>query len=132
MELYLTIGQDLTIANGGKLTSNLANISGTVTNEGTFNLGDNLSKDILGNGTTVLQNDIALAEDRTIVGTLNLNSKNIDMGNEPAVYNTLTAGNLTGSANLKIDVDFTNNSGKAADNDRINITDGTSNNATIK
>ena len=53
------------------------------------------------------------------------------MGNEPAVYNTLTAGNLTGSANLKIDVDFTNNSGKAADNDRINITDGTGNNATI-
>ena len=125
------IGQDLTIVNSGNLTSNLANISGTVTNEGTFNLVDNLSKDILGNGTTVLQNDIALAEDRTIDGTLNLNGQTIDMGNEPAVYNTLTAGNLTGSANLKIDVDFTNNSGKAAANDKINIADGTSNNAAI-
>ena len=126
-----SIGQNLTIANNGNLTSNLANISGTVTNEGTFNLGDNLSKDILGNGTTILQNDITLADNRTIDGTLNLNGQTIDMGNEPAVYNTLTAGNLAGSGNFKIDVDLTNNSGKAASNDKIYITDSSTNNATI-
>ena len=97
------IGQELTIAKGGNLTSNLANISGTLTNEGTFNLVDNLSKDINGSGTTVLQNDIALAEDRTIAGTLNANNKNINMQDSPTSYTTLTVNNLAGKANLQID-----------------------------
>ena len=122
-----SIGQNLTIANNGNLTSNLANISGTVTNEGTFNLGDNLSKDILGNGTTILQNDITLADNRTIAGILDINNQTVDMGNEPAAYNTLTVGSLTGNGNLQIDVDMTNNAGKATSNDKIYVTGGASN-----
>ena len=126
-----SIGQDVTIANSGNLTSNLANITGTVTNEGTFNLGDNLTKDIAGNGTTVLGDNIALAVDRTVAGTLNMNDKTIDMSNTPAQYTTFNAGNLTGNGNLKIDVDLTANSDKAAASDKINITGGTANSGTL-
>ena len=48
------------------------------------------------------------------------------MGNEPAAYNTLTVGNLTGNGNLQIDVDLNNGS-----SDKISIADGTSNNGTL-
>ena len=126
-----SIGQNVTIANSGNLTSNLANITGSITNEGTFNLGDNLSKDIAGAGTTILGTDISLSEDRTVTGTLNLNDKTIAMGNTPAQYTTLNVGNLTGNGNLQIDVDLTDNSGKAASNDKINITNGASNSGTL-
>lgn len=126
-----SIGQNVTIASSGNLTSNLANITGTVTNNGTFNLGDNLSKNISGNGTTILGNNIALAENRTVSGTLNMNDKTINMGNDPAQYTELNVGNLTGNGNLQIDVDLTNNDGKATSNDKINITSGTSNSGTL-
>ena len=126
-----SIGQNVTIANSGNLTSNLANITGSITNEGTFNLGDNLSKDIAGAGTTILGTDISLSEDRTVTGTLNLDDKTIAMGNTPAQYTTLNVGNLTGNGNLQIDVDLTDNSGKAASNDKINITNGASNSGTL-
>ena len=96
-----------------------------------MNLQGELSKDIAGDGTTVLQNNIALAQDRSVAGTLNLNGQSIDMGNEPAAYNTLTVGSLTGNGNLQIDVNMTNNSGKATSNDKLYITSGTANNATI-
>ena len=126
-----SIGQNVTVASTGNLTSNLADIIGTVTNEGTFNLGDNLSKDIAGAGTTILGTDISLSEDRTVTGTLNLNDKTIAMGNTPAQYTTLNVGNLTGNGNLQIDVDLTDNSGKATSSDKINITDGSSNSGTL-
>ena len=126
-----SIGQNVTVASTGNLTSNLADIIGTVTNEGTFNLGDNLSKDIAGNGTTILGSDISLSEDRTVSGTLNMNDKTIAMGSTPAQYTTLEVGNLTGNGNLQIDVDLTDNSGKAAFNDKINITNGASNSGTL-
>ena len=122
-----SIGQNVTVASTGNLTSNLADITGTVTNEGTFNLGDNLSKDIAGNGTTILGSDISLSEDRTVAGSLNMNDKTIAMSNTPAQYTTLEVGNLTGNGNLQIDVDLTNNSWKAASSDKINITNGSSN-----
>ena len=126
-----SIGQNVTVSSTGNLSSNLANISGTVTNEGTFNLGDNLSKDIAGAGTTILGSDISLSEDRTVSGTLNMNDKTIAMGNTPAQYTTLEVGNLTGNGNLQIDVDLTETSGKAASNDKINITNGASNSGTL-
>ena len=126
-----SIGQNVTVASTGNLTSNLADITGTVTNEGTFNLTDNLSKDIAGNGTTILGSDISLSEDRTVAGSLNMNDKTIAMSNTPAQYTTLEVGNLTGNGNLQIDVDLTENSGKATSSDKINITDGSSNSGTL-
>ena len=126
-----SIGQNVTVSSTGNLTSNLADITGTVTNEGTFNLTDNLSKDIAGNGTTILGSDIALAEDRTVTGTLNMNDKTIDMGNDPAQYTELNVGNLTGNGNLQIDVDLTETTGKATSSDKINITYGSSNSGTL-
>ena len=126
-----SIGQNVTVSSTGNLSSNLANITGTVTNEGTFNLGDNLSKDIAGTGTTILGSDISLSEDRTVAGSLNMNDKTIAMSNTPAQYTTLEVGNLTGNGNLQIDVDLTENSGKATSNDKINITDGSSNSGTL-
>lgn len=126
-----TIRQNVSITENGTLSSNLAAITGSVTNEGTFNLGDNLSKDIAGDGTTVLGSDITLSADRTVSGTLNMNDKTIDMSNTPADYNTLTVGSLTGNGNLQIDVDLTANNDKATNSDKINITNGASNSGTL-
>ena len=119
-------GGDINIQNSQKVTSDLSKLAGNLVNSGTLNLQGELSKDIAGDGKTVLQNDITLADDRTIEGTLNLNSQTIDMGNEPAIYNTLTVGNLTGKGNLQIDVDMSN-----ANSDKISIADGSSNNGTL-
>ena len=126
-----TIRQNVSITENGTLSSNLAAITGSVTNEGTFNLGDNLSKDIAGDGTTFLGSDITLSADRTVSGTLNMNDKTIDMSNTPADYNTLTVGSLTGNGNLQIDVDLTANNDKATNSDKINITSGTTNSGTL-
>ena len=72
-------------------------------NSGTLNLQGELSKDIAGDGKTVLQNDITLADNRTIEGTLNANDKNINMQDSSKNYTTLTVKNLEGTANLQID-----------------------------
>ena len=110
-----------------EVTSDLSKLAGNLTNSGSLNLQGELSKDIAGDGSTVLQNNITLDEDRTIDGTLDINNQTVDMGNEPAAYNTLTVGSLTGNGNLQIDVDMTNNAGKATSNDKIYVTGGTSN-----
>ncbi|MCQ2965834.1 MAG: hypothetical protein MJ250_03735 [Alphaproteobacteria bacterium] len=99
---------NLTIDMGSILnvSSNNLVISGTLTNNGTLNLAGNLTKDISGSGTTVLQSDISIASNISISGTLNINEKTIDMENDPAVFNTLTVGVMTGTGNLKIDADL--------------------------
>ena len=114
-----------------EVTSDLSKLAANLENQGTLNLQGELTKDINGNGITVLQNDISLTENRMITGTLNLNNQTIDMGNEAPVYNTMTVGNLIGNGNLQIDVDLTNNSGKATANDKIYITNGSSNSGTL-
>ena len=124
-------GGDINILASQEVTSDLSKLAGNFENQGTLNLQGELSKDIAGDGTTILQNDIALADNRTIAGILDINNQTVDMGNEPAAYNTLTVGSLTGNGNLQIDVNMTNNSGKAASNDKLYITSGTANNATI-
>ena len=50
---------------------------------------------------------------------------------ETPVYSTLNVGSLAGTGNLSIDVDVTNVGGNARYNDKINITDGSSNSATL-
>ena len=119
-------GGNINIANSQTVTSDLSKLAGNLTNSGSLNLQGELSKDINGSGTTVLQNNITLADNRTIAGTLDINNQTVDMGNEPAAYNTLTVGNLTGNGNLQIDVDLNNGS-----SDKISIADGTSNNGTL-
>ncbi len=120
-------GGNINILASQTVTSDLSKLAGNLTNSGSLNLQGELSKDINGSGTTVLQNNITLADNRTIAGTLDINNQTVDMGNEPAAYNTLTVGNLTGNGNLQIDVDITNNAGKATSNDKIYVTGGTSN-----
>ena len=78
-------------------------MAGNFENQGTLNLQGGLTEDIKGNGTTVLQNDIVLADNRTIKGTLNANDKNINMQDSSKNYTTLTVNNLEGIANLQID-----------------------------
>ena len=96
-------GGNINILASQEVTSDLSKLDGNFTNQGTLNLQGELSSDIKGSGTTVLQNDIALAEDRTIEGTLNANNKNINMQDTPTSYTTLTVNNLAGKANLQID-----------------------------
>ena len=119
-------GGNINILASQTVTSDLSKLAGNFENQGTLNLQGELSKDINGSGTTVLQNNITLADNRTIAGTLDINNQTVDMGNEPAAYNTLTVGSLTGNGNLQIDVDLNNGS-----SDKISIADGTSNNGTL-
>ena len=96
-------GGTINIASNQAVTSDLSKLAGTFENQGTLNLQGELSKDIQGSGTTVLQNDITLADNRTIAGTLNANNKNINMQDSATNYTTLTVKNLAGTANLQID-----------------------------
>jgi len=89
-------------------------ISGQVkiTNTGNLDYNGNLIKDIAGAGTTKLTKDtVKCNTDVTIEGTLNGNSKTIDMQETTGAtvaYSTLTIGTLTGTTNLMIDVDMSN------------------------
>lgn len=120
----------LTVNDGASLTSSLENIT-NFTNNGIFNLQGELSKDISGNGKTVLQNDISLSADKSIEGTLDLNNKALNMQNIPASYNTLTVNKITNSGNLQIDADMAKNAGAATANDKIIITNGALNSASL-
>ena len=86
-----------------EVTSDLSKLAGNFENQGTLNLQGGLTSDIKGNGTTVLQNDIVLSDNRTIEGTLNANDKNINMQDSSKNYTTLTVNNLAGKTNLQID-----------------------------
>jgi predicted outer membrane repeat protein len=127
------IAQNVQITSSGNLTSSFDNILGTMTNSGIFNLLGDLSKDVAGTGKTILNNDILLTDNRTIDGTLNLNEKTVDMqGAESSVsYSTLNTGNLKGTGNLKIKVNMNNIGNKAENSNKINIADGSKNNAVI-
>ncbi|MBO6281203.1 MAG: hypothetical protein J6N49_01590 [Alphaproteobacteria bacterium] len=115
-----TITGDVT--NSGILNSSADNITGTITNNGTFNLSGDLSKDIDGTGTTVLQSTTsAVAADREISGTLNANGKTISM--QDSAFETLTVNNLTGgNSNITI-----NAKASTEDSDKISISSGTNN-----
>lgn len=97
----------VTVKNGGILTADLQNLQSTVTNNGQFNMAGNLTKNIAGNGVTVLQNNIQ-PDNVTITGTLNGNGKIIDMQEQggTAAYKMLTVGKLAGTTLLKIDADL--------------------------
>ena len=96
-------GGNINIASNQAVTSDLSKLAGNFENQGTLNLQGELSKDIAGDGSTVLQNDITLADNRTIAGTLNANNKNINMQDSTTSYTTLSVNNLAGTANLQID-----------------------------
>ena len=96
-------GGNIYILASQEVTSDLSKLAGNLVNSGTLNLQGELIKDIQGSGTTVLQKDITLAEDRTIAGTLDINNKNINMQDSATSYTTLSVNNLAGTANLQID-----------------------------
>ena len=96
------------VNNGGILNSDISKLESTVNNTGTFNMSGDLSKDITGNGTTVLQSTTAnVAENREIQGTLDVNSKTLGMNNN--TYETLTVGKLNHNGNLTLDVNAQTN-----------------------
>ena len=105
----------------GTLQSTLAN-AGTLTNNGTFKLEGAIGS-VAGTGTTILQNNVAVADNYAISGALDVNAKEIDMA-DGTNYNTLTAKTLTpNSGTLKIDVD---GSTTGTDSDKIVVTGNTS------
>ena len=121
-----SIGNNVVI-DSGSLTSDISKLGGTITNNSTFNMAGDLSKDIGGTGTTVLQSDTsAVAANRTVTGTLDLNGKTIGM--KDSSYETLTVGKLINDGNLTLDVDATANK---ADQIVINNTDPNNSELTI-
>ena len=109
------------VNNGGILNSDISKLESTVNNTGTFNMSGDLSKDITGNGTTVLQSTTAnVAENREIQGTLDVNSKTLGMNDN--IYETLTVGKLNNNGNLTLDVNAQTNL-----SDEIHINNASSN-----
>ena len=96
------------VDNGGILTSDISKLESTVNNTGTFNMSGDLSKDITGSGTTVLQSATAnVTADRTIQGILDVNSKTLNMSD--SAFETLTVGKLSDNGNLTLDVNAQTN-----------------------
>lgn len=113
------INQDVTITENGTLTSSFDGLNKSVTNNGIFNMQGDLTKDIHGTGTTVLQDhNVNIVNDRIeIAGGLDLNGKTLDMRDSKGTNQNLSIGEaLKGSGNLKIDVDMSN-----GESDKINL-----------
>lgn len=104
------INQDVTITENGTFTSSFDGLNKSVTNNGIFNMQGDLTKDIQGTGTTVLQDHNVIVNDRIeIAGNLDLNNKTLDMRDSKGTGQKLSIGGaLKGSGNLKIDVDMSN------------------------
>lgn len=111
------INQDVIVTADGKLISSLDGLNKSVTNNGIFNMQGDLTKDIQGNGTTVLQDgNVNIINDRIdIDGSLNLNGKTLDMRDSEGKSQILSVGALKGSGNLKIDVNMLNGESDAID-----------------
>lgn len=103
-----SIGNNLKITSG-TLASDITKLGGTITNNATFNMTGNLSKNIAGaSGTTILQSEAAsVTNGTTIAGTLNVNGNTIAMNNSE--YEKLTVGKLTGSGKLTLNVNANDN-----------------------
>ena len=119
-----SIGNNVTISSG-TLASDITKLSGNITNNATFNMTGDLSKDIAGSGETILQSDVVAVTDGTnVAGSLNVNSKTLDMNN--TTFETLTVGNLKGNANLTLDINAVTDEA-----DTIDITTGSANSSTL-
>ena len=119
-----SIANALTVSSG-TLAASLDKLTGTVTNNATLNLSGDITKNISGLGSTVLQSSsVAVTDGTSISGTLNINSNTLDMKN--TTFETLTVGNLLGSGNLTLDVNAQSDS-----SDVINISSGSANNSSI-
>jgi len=127
-----TLAKSITgsVKNTGTLTASLDKFIDLTKfeNAGTLKLSGNLTGNIVGAGTTELQNNITVTDDRSVEGTLDGNGKTIDMqeGSGTADYSTLNVGKLTDTVDLKIDVDL-----KANTSDKLHITGTEANNATL-
>ena len=98
----------------GTLSSNLANLTGKITNNGHFELlGDLTDHRIYGTGDTILQgtstasdpNLVNVASGAKVDGVLNLNSKTLNMQDSVATTK-LSVGSISGAGNLNLDVDM--------------------------
>jgi len=119
-----SIGNNVTISSG-TLASDITKLSGNITNNATFNMTGDLSKDIAGSGETILQSDeVAVTDGTNVAGSLNVNSKTLDMNN--TTFETLTVGNLKGNANLTLDINAVTDEA-----DTIDISTGSANSSTL-
>ena len=99
------ITKNVDILSGGILTSNASNISGTVDNDGTFNvIGGTINKAISGSGTTNITgngvvNSSTISQAVNIASAGNLDNSSGTIGGDVANSGTLTsnAGNISGS-----------------------------------
>lgn len=108
--LTATIGTgNVNVKSGSTVVASLAQLGTTLTNNGKLNMTGDLTKDIKGDGETVLASDkVKVDGSKEIAGTLNMNGKTINMQEDPAQYNDLKVGKLAGEGNLNIDADLTN------------------------
>ena len=107
--LTATIGTgNVNVKSGSTVAASLAQLGTTLTNNGKLNMTGDLTKDIKGDGETVLASDkVKVDGSKEIAGTLNMNGKTINMQEDPAQYSDLKVGRLASEGNLNIDADLT-------------------------
>ena len=124
------ISAAINIQQGGNLISEAEKLTGTVTNLGNSALSGALDKEILGTGTTKIDGTLIFEDGAKVAGVLDLNSGVLDIqnnsGTDPHTITSHDVGHIVGDGTIKIDADMSNLSA-----DKLNITDGTSNNANI-
>lgn len=110
-------GGDITIASG-EVTSTVANLGGTITNNSNLLLSGTLDKNIAGDsGITKLADNMTFADGAGVAGTLNFNGKAITMSGDNKT-STFNIGKINSDGTINIDV---NTSGSPV-SDVINIT----------
>ena len=97
--------------NGGDVTSKAEHlatgVNSTITNSGTLNLSGVLDKEIAGQtGTTNIDGELDFTEGAGIAGTLKMNGGVLDLQNGENLTTSHNIGKLTGTGEVKIDVDM--------------------------
>lgn len=93
------------VSNSGTMTSSATNLKSGIANTGTLNLTGKLSTTVTGAGETVINEELTLADNGNVQGTLNLNDGTLKVS--PGTISNNSAGIITGNGNLEIDVNFT-------------------------
>lgn len=111
--------------NAGTLTSDAANLGGTINNSGTLNLTGDLSKAVSGaNGTTKVNNTLALNDGASVAGTVDVNNGTVTISENSITAHTI--GSIVNDGNLNIDLNLSDKT-----SDEINLEKASSGTLTL-
>ena len=112
--------------NGGDVTSKAEHLAtgenSIITNSGTLNLSGVLDKEIAGQtGTTNIDKELDFTDGAHIAGTLIMNGGVLDLQNGENLTTSHKIGKLTGTGEVKIDVDMSHTNPDTVSSDSLNV-----------